>query len=94
MLGAINACIAIACLDSVDVMRQISLRLADELVAAIDRERGNTPRERWIRWRLEEATGGPGEGVTDGSVFDEVTAGPGLPADGVDTIAWLRQRGL
>lgn len=41
--------------------------MPDELVAAVDEARGNVPRERWIRWRLEEATGGP----VGGGVFGE-----------------------
>jgi hypothetical protein len=35
-------------------MKQIALRLSDELAAAIDSRRGQVPRERWIRERLAE----------------------------------------
>lgn len=37
-------------------MKQISVRLNDELLAAIDRAAGDVPRERWIRNVLAEAT--------------------------------------
>lgn len=36
-------------------MKQISLRLAPELLAAIDTARGDVPRERWVRGVLEAA---------------------------------------
>lgn len=42
-------------------MKQVSLRLDDELHAAIERARGDVPRERWIRGALiAAATGEPG----------------------------------
>jgi hypothetical protein len=37
-------------------MKQVALRLDDELAAAIDKARGEVPRERWIRERAREAT--------------------------------------
>lgn len=34
-------------------MRQVSLRLAEEVVARIDAARGDVPRERWIRRAID-----------------------------------------
>jgi hypothetical protein len=36
-------------------MKQVALRLDDELAAAIDKARGEVPRERWIRERAADA---------------------------------------
>lgn len=49
-------------------MKQVALRLDDELAAAIDRARGDIPRERWIRGALEAAL----EGRTDEAKAYEV----------------------
>jgi hypothetical protein len=37
-------------------VKQVALRLDDDLAAAIDKARGEVPRERWIRERSRDAT--------------------------------------
>lgn len=48
-------------------MKQVSLRLAPELAAAIDAARGDVPRERWIRGVLEATVRGSSAGRGAGS---------------------------
>lgn len=59
-------------------MKQVSLRLDDELHAAIERARGDVPRERWMRGALLAAsTGAHGHPVTQatGSAAGTVVQG-------------------
>ena len=36
-------------------MARLSFRCPDELVSAVDHARGGVPRERWLRWAVEQA---------------------------------------
>ncbi len=40
-------------------MKQITLRLPDELFEAVEKQRGLVPRETWIKDKLAVVTGGP-----------------------------------
>ena len=72
-------CFAITLRGIVDCMKQVALRLSDELAAAIDQERFQTPRERWIRERLMEAVGLGVEPVDLSASIDALQ--PAVPPD-------------
>ena len=60
-------------------MRQVSLRLPEDMVATIDAARGQVPRERWMRGALEAALGSTEGVASQRSAAPSTSAWPRTP---------------
>jgi hypothetical protein len=87
ILGAIADCVDSAGCDSVDCMKQIALRLPDELAAAVDASRGQVPRERWIRELIQERLGSV---PVVARVEEQAARSVPVPARGVPDVPGVR----